>query len=437
MLNDVRGVAVTSSNADAVSAYDDAVNESVLYIGDPVARCAGALELDPNLILGHTLNAMYNLLGNTRQGLPDALNALEKAENLTDIANPRELGHIAAVRAWYDGDFVGSSAHWDGVLVDNPRDLFALQMGHLLDFYTGSAANMRDRVARVLPAWDDSAAGRDAVSGMYAFGLEESGDYRRAEKEGTRAVEADARDSWAAHAVAHVLEMEGRHEEGQTWLTQTSQGWAEGNFTTHNWWHLGLFRLDLGDIDGVLALYDTTIRYDGQEFVEELLDCVALLWRLDLLGVDVSDRWENITQSWLPLANDGRYAFNDMHAMMCFAKTGRRVAAESVIDALEREAGGEQTTAKMAREIGLPVCRAMLDFAQGNYDQVVNELLPIRYATRSFGGSHAQRDVIAQTLILGAIRSGRKSLAHALLAERAALKKPTEASFTARAFALA
>ena len=162
MLNDVRGVAVTSSNADAVSAYDDAVNESVLYIGDPVARCAGALELDPNLILGHTLNAMYNLLGNTRQGLPDALNALEKAENLTDIANPRELGHIAAVRAWYDGDFVGSSAHWDGVLVDNPRDLFALQMGHLLDFYTGSAANMRDRVARVLPAWDDSAAGRDA-----------------------------------------------------------------------------------------------------------------------------------------------------------------------------------------------------------------------------------------------------------------------------------
>ena len=185
-------------------------------------------------------------------------------------------------------------------------------------------------------------------------------------------------------------------------------------------------------MDGVLDLYDTKIRYEGQEFVEEILDCAALLWRLDLIGVDVGDRWENLTQTWLPLAGDGRYAFNDMHAMMCFAKTGRRAEAESVIAALERESGGDQSTSRMAREIGLPVCRAMLAFENGNYHQVVDELLPIRYHTRTFGGSHAQRDVIAQTLILGAIRSGQKTLANALLAERAALKEPTESSFTAR-----
>lgn len=435
MLNDIRGVPVTSSSAAAVSAYDDAVTESVLYVGDPIAACARALELDSDLILGHTLNAMYNLLGNTKQSLPEALGPLEKSESLAATANPRELGHIAAVRAWYEGDFAGSSLHWDRVLVDYPRDLFALQMGHLLDFYTGNAFNLRDRIARVLPAWDDSLPGRDVVSGMYAFGLEESGDYRRAEKEGRRAIDADSRDSWAAHAVAHVMEMEGRREDGDAWLTQTSEGWAPGNFTVHNWWHLALFRLDLGDLDGVLHLYDTKIRYEGQEFVEEILDCAALLWRLELIGVGVGDRWENLTQAWLPLASEGRYAFNDMHAMMCFARTGRRAEAESVIVALEREAGGDQTTSTMAREIGLPVCRGILAFEAGNYDQVVNELLPIRYDTRIFGGSHAQRDVIAQTLILGAIRSGHKSLARALLAERAALKEPTEASFTARAMA--
>lgn len=195
MRNDIRGEPVSSSSTDAVSAYDEAVNESVLYIGDPMATCTRALELDPDLILGHTLNTMYNLLGNTRQSLPDALGPLEKSESLAGAANPRELGHIAAVRAWYEGDFAGASSHWDRVLVDYPRDLFALQMGHLLDFYTGHALNLRDRVARVLPAWDDSVPGRDSVSGMYAFGLEESGDYRRAEKEGKRAVEADARDS--------------------------------------------------------------------------------------------------------------------------------------------------------------------------------------------------------------------------------------------------
>lgn len=115
-----------------------------------------------------------------------------------------------ATRAWYEGDFSGSSRHWDAVLTEHPRDLLALQIGHLLDFYTGNAFNLRDRVARVLPAWSDDTPLRDAVSGMYAFGLEEAGNYRQAKEEVRRGVSGDARDSWAVHAVAHVMEMEGR-----------------------------------------------------------------------------------------------------------------------------------------------------------------------------------------------------------------------------------
>ena len=429
-MQDMRDVPISSSSQSAIDAYDKAVADSVLYVGDPMASANEALEADPNFVLAHTLNAMYNLMGNTRTGLPDALRCLEAAESASEGANARELGHIAATRAWYEGDFDSSSLHWDSVLIDYPLDLFALQMGHLLDFYTGNAANLRDRVARVLPAWDYSTPQRGAVSGMYAFGLEESGDYRRAEEEGRIGVESDDRDSWAAHAVAHVMEMEGRRDEGDKWLSETSTGWAPGNFTVHNWWHLALYRLDLGNMDGVLELYDTKIRYDGQEFVEELLDCAALLWRLDLVGVDVGDRWESLAQAWMYLANDGRYAFNDMHAMMCFARTGRQDEASSVLKALELEAEGNHTTSRMAREIGLPVARAVLAFMHGDYARVVDELLPIRYDTRVFGGSHAQRDVIAQTLILAAVRGGQKSLARALLAERAALKSPTDASFT-------
>ena len=306
-------------------------------------------------------------------------------------------------------------------------------MGHLLDFYTGNAANLRDRVARVLPAWDDSVPGYGPVLGLYAFGLEESGDYRRAEENGRQSVELDMRDSWGVHAVAHVLEMEGRQAEGDAWLADTSTGWAEGNFTVHNWWHQALFRLDLGNLDGALQLYDQKIYYEEQEYVEELLDSAALLWRLDLLGVELSDRWERLAHRWLPLAGDGRYPFNDMHAMMCFAKTEREAEADGVIAALEQSATGEKTNAMMARVVGLPVCRAIRAFVRGNYQQVVDELLPVRYDTRLFGGSHAQRDVISQTLIEAAIRDGQRSLAGALLAERSALKTPTAASFTARA----
>lgn len=436
-MKDIRDLPISSSAPAAVDAYDKAVTDSVLYVGDPMASADKALEADEQLVLAHTLNAMYNLMGNTRTGLPEARRCLEAAEAASQRANPRELGHIAATRAWYEGDFARSSLLWDAILADYPRDLFALQMGHLLDFYTGNAFNLRDRVARVLRAWSADTPQRGAVSGMYAFGLEESGHYRRAEEEGRFGVESDARDSWAAHAVAHVMEMEGRREEGERWLSETSAGWAEGNFTVHNWWHLALYMLDLGNVDGVLSLYDTKIRYDGQDYVEELLDCAALLWRLDLIGVDVGERWESLAQAWLYLADDGRYAFNDMHAMMCFARTDRRAEAESVLQALAREAGGQQTTSRMAREIGLPVARAVLAFVDGDYTRVVDELLPIRYDTRLFGGSHAQRDVLAQTLILAALRDGQKSLARALLAERAALKAPTKASFTTLASAAA
>ena len=59
--------------------------------------------------------------------------------------------------------------------------------------------------------------------GMYTFGLEEAGDYRQAETIGRRSVELDAMDGVAAH----VLEMEGREQEGVDWLEETSKGSAE------------------------------------------------------------------------------------------------------------------------------------------------------------------------------------------------------------------
>ncbi|MEM1110279.1 MAG: tetratricopeptide repeat protein [Pseudomonadota bacterium] len=424
---------MSTDHSAAAEAYSRAVDDSVLFVGDPLTAAAEALAADPDLVLAHTLLAMYNLLGNNRTGLAEALAAIEAAEAAAGGANRRELGHIAATRAWYEGDFAAASLHWDTVLTEYPRDLFALQMGHLLDFYMGNAFNLRDRVARVLPAWSADTPLRDAVSGMYAFGLEEAGNYRQAEDEGRRAVEADKRDSWAAHAVAHVMEMEVRPEEGEAWLTATSNGWGCGNFTVHNWWHLALYRLDLGDFAGALTLYDGSIHYPGQEFVEELLDAAALLWRMDLIGQDVGDRWQTLAEHWLHLKDDGRYAFNDIHGMMCFVRSGRRDAAASLVAALEQEASGTKTTSGMARDIGLPVARAIGAFADEDYGQVVELLLPIRYDTRLFGGSHAQRDVLAQTLIVAAIRDGQKSLAHALLAERAATKRPTEASFTSQA----
>ena len=141
------------------------------------------------------------------------------------------------------------------------------------------------------------------------------------------------------------------------------------------------------------------------------------------MGVDVSDRWGELADKWEPSSEDTHYAFNDMHAMMTFAGDGRAEAAARLLAAAASyvtERGG--TNATMTKEIGIPVCRAFLAFSRGNYDTVVDLLLPIRYKAFVFGGSYAQRDVISLTLIEAALRAKRYKLAHALLAERTALK---------------
>ncbi len=210
-----------------------------------------------------------------------------------------------------------SSSHY-------PRDSFALQVAHIGDFLLGHSTMLRDRVAQVLPAWDENVPGYGYVLGMHAFGLEETNLFGAAEETGRRALAIDPRDPWAIHAVAHVMEMQGRQEDGIAWLASRTRDWAEDNmFAVHNWWHLALFHLDLGQIERVLELYDTHIRGNRSDVVLDLIDASAMLWRLHLRGVDVGGRWAEIADTWERRGGDGYYAFNDVHALMAFVAEER------------------------------------------------------------------------------------------------------------------
>src|SRR5262249_44687508 len=156
-----------------------------------------------------------------------------------------------------DGRWRAAARALEDVSVAAPRDALALQVGHQLDFFTGEARMLRDRIARALPAWNERLPGFHALLGMHAFGLEECADYARAEAQGRCAVELEPRDGWAQHAVAHVYEMTGRKREGLAWMRANPEAWShESFFAVHNWWHVALFHLDLGEVDTVLELFD-------------------------------------------------------------------------------------------------------------------------------------------------------------------------------------
>jgi hypothetical protein len=309
------------------------------------------------------------------------------------------------------------------VLVENPSDALAMFAAHQGDFFLGQSSELRDRVARRLPDIERGGGLEGYYLGMHAFGLEEMGDYARAEEAGREAVRRDARDAWATHAVAHVLEMNNRIDEGIDWLASTATGWSTDNFfAIHNWWHLALYHFDREQWDEVLRLYDERIRGGDSTVIMDLLDASALLWRLTLHGVDVGRRWRRIAEAWEPRIDDAWYAFNDSHAMMAFAGAGRDDLARRLLSVMERTARRDSDNGVMTRAVGLPVARALYAYAHGNFAEAVDLLTSIKTIAARAGGSHAQRDLLAQTLIGAAERAGQSALARALLHERLMLK---------------
>jgi hypothetical protein len=412
--------ALSGASGNALDHFELACHELRCFIGDPLAHAQQALSESPDMTMGHVLVAYLNLLGTEPAGLQPARDALAAAMALP--ADEREQAHRRAVEHLVAGRWHAAGAVLEDLSIRHPRDVLALQVGHQVDFFTGHSRMLRDRIARAASAWQPSMPGYHAVLGMYAFGLEECGEYARAESLGRRAVGLQERDGWAWHAVAHVLEMQDRRRDGVAWLGTRSDTWSEGSFfAIHNWWHLALFHLGLDEIDRVLELVDARILGSESAVVLDMIDASALLWRLHLRGIDVGTRWQALADRWTAVAEAGNYAFNDLHAMMAFVGAGRSDDAQRLLATQERAAlafGGDNV--QFLRDVGYDATRAIHAFGRGRYGEAVQRLRPLRSHAHRFGGSHAQRDVIDLTLIEAAARDGQQLLADALRRERVA-----------------
>lgn len=420
---DSAGNPLSQCSAQARDGFSEACTLFHGYFADPVARIDAVLAEEPRFPMGLCLKAGILATSSERGAEPALRSLVGQLQACTPKYNARERGHLAALQAWLAGDFERATEAWGTVLFEFPRDLLALQLAHLGDFYLGHSRMLRDRPARVLQEWDSECPGYGFVLGMHAFGLEESGQYDDAEREGRRALDLDRRDPWAVHAVTHVMEMQGRTADGIAWLEQREADWAPENaFAFHNWWHLALYHLDEDDCETALRLHDDRIRPASSEVQLEMVDASALLWRLWIRNEDVGDRWDELARRWEATVDDGYYAFNDVHAMLALSASGRLEAAGRLLSTMRRACGECGTNAAMTREVGLPVATAVLAFSQGHYESALDTLLPVLPIAHRFGGSHAQRDLLALTALEAALRGHRNGAARALISERLASK---------------
>ena len=363
-ISDSLGLPVSGASNAALECYETALHQLQCFIGDPVASVNASLDASPDFVMAHVLKGYLFGLATEKEALLVARECHEAAAQLP--ATARERAHVEALGRLSHGRWHDAGRLLEDLSIEFPRDALALQAGHQIDFFTGNSRMLRDRLARVMPAWSPGMPGYHAVLGMQAFGFEEMGEYGTAEALGRKAIEIESRDGWAQHAVAHVMEMQSRQRDGIAWMRANPDNWSKDSFLQiHNWWHLALFHYDLGEIEEVLALFDGPIYGARSTLALNMVDASAILWRLHLAGHDVGSRWELLAANWLPKARSGNYAFNDAHAMMAFVGAGLSGAADGLIRTQRESMLANDDNAAFTRDVGHPVTLAIKAFGEG------------------------------------------------------------------------
>ena len=420
---DARGLELSRGSESSRNAFEHALARLLSGEDDARSMMDHALRHDPDFPMGHALRAGAMVLRGDSTRARAVAASLQALERSGAAINDRERRHAAAALAWLEGDAATSLARYGGLVADYPRDILALQVANALDFRLGMQRMLRDRPAHVLPYWDEGVPGFGYVLGLYAFGLEETGEYAAAEAMARRSLELAPDNASAIHAIAHVMEMQGRAREGVAWLRQTHALWANNaGFSRHLAWHLALFHIDIDETQRALEIYDAMLLPQRDTPVPALVDASALLWRLELRGLALRPRWRRLVRHWRQKRLAGVRAFNLVHAVMAFAAHGAFSRAQRAVALLRNDASTRRNDTPENTALALSLCAAFVAFARREYGNAVDRLNQVREHADRCGGSLAQCDLIHLTLLEAALRSQRDRLARALARERAAQK---------------
>ncbi len=391
----------------------------------------------PDFALGHAVKGMFYLLLGRRELIATAQDALRLAK-AAQPSHPRDRAYVAALHLWLNGSLIGALEQFAAILRDYPGDALTMKLDHAVRFVLGDAPGMRRTLEQVMPGYGADHAARGYLMGCYAFALEETGDYDRARSTGRAGLDLSADDAWGLHAVAHVHDMTGDSVGGIAWLEARETAWAHcNNFRYHVWWHKALMHLDLGQIDQVMALYDRQIRADKTDDYRDISNATSLLSRLELEGVDVGDRWEELADFSANRTADGCLVFADLHYLMALVGDHRETAIAEMMGRLHRDAHAAKTdTHRAMANPGLSAAAGLEAFGEARYSAAFVNLARARTTLRQAGGSHAQRDVFERLTIDAGIRAGHLDEAEAILAERSAQRKGHEDAYASARHAL-
>ena len=414
MTTDALGHIVTTTNPATTAAIDVYTADWTGY-GTRLRTIFEAADADPECALVNAQAAAVHMALEAATGFAAARPYLKRARANARYATEREQQFVVAIVAWSQGDTAKALMALRKLVQANPSDIAAAKWGQYHAFNLGDAQTMRLLAEQIMPAHGKTAE----AWGMLAFGREQCHELEAAEEAGRRALSLKRGEPWAHHAVAHVMEAQGRIDEGIDFLTWHSHTWADRSIFVreHNFWHLALFHLDRDEPKRALQIFDEQLWGTWPEFAQEQIGAISALWRLELRGVDVGERWTPIVEQVLARWHEHILPFHDLHFVYALARGGRIAEARAFVSSLARH--GERDLRGVWDGVALPVAQGLIAHAQGRFELAATLLAPQLSQLQRIGGSHAQRDVFVQTWIDAAMKAGHYSAATEMLSQRA------------------
>lgn len=412
---------VTLSSDAALEDWNQVIHGFLSHGTKTPQHLGAVLAAEPDFAMGYAAQGLFSLLLGRKEMWQVAVDACAKARNAAQQGHisARELGWVNALDAWLTDCPSGAIHQMETILRANPADTMSAKMSHGIRFVLGDGVGMRRSVERVLGAHDKTHAMRGYLLGCHSFTLEETGDYAAAERAGLEGLQYAADDAWGLHAVAHVYDMTAQPDAGIHLIENNIGAWDHcNNFRYHVWWHKALLHLDRGEIDTVMALYDTKIRHDKTDDYRDIANATSLLMRVELEGVDVGDRWSELADLAETRTEDGCLVFADLHYMLALSAAGREGAKADMTARFIRDARNAGEMARRVEDPGLAGMAGLNAFAEGRYGEAFTNMSAARAKMQTIGGSHAQRDVFERMTIDAGIRAGRIDETQAILAER-------------------
>ena len=414
-------LSITAASREAVDHYIVGLDLLLSANTGAEERFARAIDIDPEFALAHVA---YARLLQLQARMPEARQAVARARALSTRLSIRERQHVEAIALAIEGAATQALAIVRTHASEYPRDALPLSLALGVFGLLGFSGRLDHHEAQLAllqelaPHWGDDWW----FLGYLGWAYIETGEVEPGIRLVERSLTGNPRNAHAAHQRAHGFFESGDAAGGadfvEAWLSDYERA---GHLHCHLSWHLALFELARGNTERAREIYLDAIRPLVAQSAPmlSLADSASFLWRWQLYGVTppLDEYWEEVATHARRHFPRASLAFADLHAAL---------AEAAILDAdgLSSRIAGLHGLVEDGRlppgRVAPALCAGAAAFARGDDAQAAQVLEKAIADLPRIGGSHAQREVFEDSLIVAYLHSGLSAKAELLLRSRLA-----------------